>query len=94
MSATRAQVLSLYKRMLREGHKLTDYNFRKYAVRRTQDGFHSNKSVSDPPQIQKFIQEAEDSLKVMQRQVLIGQLYGEGKLVIESKNGDGASSSR
>ncbi|XP_076470191.1 LYR motif-containing protein 4-like [Babylonia areolata] len=92
MSATRARVLSLYKKMLREGQKFTDYNFRKYAVRRTQDGFHHNMNVSDAARVQELIQEAEENLKIMQRQVLVGQLYGEGKLVIESMNEQDKSS--
>ncbi|KAK7114980.1 hypothetical protein V1264_000935 [Littorina saxatilis] len=84
MSATRSQVLSLYKHILREGKKFVDYNFRMYAVRRTKDQFRSNKEISDSSKIQELIKEAEENLEIMRRQVLIGQMYGDGKLVIES----------
>ncbi|XP_035679676.1 LYR motif-containing protein 4-like [Branchiostoma floridae] len=82
-ASTRSVVLSLYKKILRESKNFSGYNFRMYAVRRTRDGFRANKDETDPVKIQDLIQQAEESLQVIKRQVVIGQLYSTEKLVIE-----------
>ncbi|XP_019629821.1 PREDICTED: LYR motif-containing protein 4-like isoform X1 [Branchiostoma belcheri] len=82
-ASTRSVVLSLYKKILRESKNFSSYNFRMYALRRTRDGFRANKDVTDPAKIQELIKQAEDSLQVIKRQVVIGQLYSTDKLVIE-----------
>ncbi|XP_066290481.1 LYR motif-containing protein 4-like [Branchiostoma lanceolatum] len=82
-ASTRSVVLSLYKKILRESKTFSSYNFRMYALRRTRDGFRANKDVTDPAKIQELIKQAEESLQVIKRQVVIGQLYSTEKLVIE-----------
>ncbi|KAI8520224.1 PREDICTED: LYR motif-containing protein 4-like isoform X2 [Branchiostoma belcheri] len=82
-ASTRSVVLSLYKKILRESKNFSSYNFRMYALRRTRDGFRANKDVTDPAKIQELIKQAEDSLQVIKRQVVIGHLYSTDKLVIE-----------
>ncbi|KAG7276383.1 hypothetical protein CRUP_021894 [Coryphaenoides rupestris] len=46
--ATRAQVLSLYRMLLRESRQFPAYNYRTYALQRVKDAFRANRSVEDP----------------------------------------------
>ncbi|KAG5673305.1 hypothetical protein PVAND_003365 [Polypedilum vanderplanki] len=82
-SSSRALVLSLYKKLLREGSKFPAYNFRMYALRRTKDAFKENKTLTDQNQIKACIEEARENLEMLQRQVIIGNLYRTDKLIIE-----------
>ncbi|XP_021347081.1 LYR motif-containing protein 4B-like [Mizuhopecten yessoensis] len=84
MAATRSKVIRLYKNLLKECNKFNTYNYRTYAVRRTKDAFRDYKNETDPSVIQQLITKAESNLEMVKRQVLIGQMYGEGNLVIES----------
>lgn len=82
--ATRAQVLSLYRDFQRYGRKLTQYNFREYAIRRSRDAFHEHASETDPEKIKALIQKAEKELQIVRRQAVISTLYTTGeKLVVE-----------
>ncbi|RUS79126.1 hypothetical protein EGW08_013104 [Elysia chlorotica] len=80
----RQTVLTLYKSLLRESGKITDYNFRLYAIRRTQDAFKENKAVSDTARVQALLQKGRENLEVLKRQAVLSQLYGSTKTVIES----------
>jgi len=82
-SAHRSLVLSLYKKLLREGSKYPAYNFRMYALRRTRDAFRTNKNLSDETAIKSCIAEASDDLETLKRQVVVGNLYKADKLIIE-----------
>ena len=84
-ASTRSNVLSLYKQLLKEGNKVTDYNFRNYFVRRTRDAFKENKSLTDSNQIEKCVLKAQNDLAVLKRQATMSQLFGSGKLIIESQ---------
>ncbi|GFN97515.1 lyr motif-containing protein 4 [Plakobranchus ocellatus] len=83
-ASMRTSVLSLYKQLLKESGKLSDYNFRAYAIRRTKDAFKENKNITDSKQIQSLIQKAQENLEVLKRQAIVSQLYGSTKIVIES----------
>ncbi|CAL1528054.1 unnamed protein product [Lymnaea stagnalis] len=84
---TKSKVLSLYKQLLKEGNKLTDYNFRMYAIRRTKDAFKGYKNLNDASEIQILIKKATENLEMLKRQALLSQLFGSNKLVIESQAG-------
>lgn len=71
--------------MLRESQKFSSYNYRLYALRRIRDGFRAGKSLTDSTKITEALQNAEENLEVIQRQVLVGRLYTAEKLVIEKK---------
>jgi len=88
MAATRIQVLSIYKTMLRESGKFSFYNYRMYAIRRVKDAFREHKAISDPVEIQQNLKEARTFLNIIKRQAIIGDLYKFDKLVIEMENGD------
>ncbi|XP_060705827.1 LYR motif-containing protein 4-like [Hemiscyllium ocellatum] len=82
---TSSQVLSLYRRMLKESKKFTTYNYRTFALRRVKDAFRENKNVTNPEVIQQLIETANANLEIIRRQVLIGHLYTTQKLIIENQ---------
>ncbi|KAJ1526720.1 hypothetical protein ONE63_008300 [Megalurothrips usitatus] len=83
MSALRSEVLKLYKSLLREGSKFSNYNFRMYALRRVKDKFHGHKLETDPKKIDALISSANQNLDIIRRQVIVGNLYKTDNLVIE-----------
>ncbi|KAK2166795.1 hypothetical protein LSH36_35g06053 [Paralvinella palmiformis] len=82
---SRTKALSLYKALLRESRKFSNYNFRTYALRRVKDAFRENKVVTDQSKIGELLIFGEESLKIIQRQVTVGQLYGDLPVVLEKK---------
>ncbi|KAM4792544.1 LYR motif-containing protein 4 isoform 4-T14 [Cyanocitta cristata] len=83
-ASSRAQVLRLYRALLRESQCFSSYNYRTYAIRRIRDAFRENKTIEDSEKIEELLNKAKANLEVIQRQVTIGQLYSTEKLVIES----------
>ncbi|XP_028909793.1 LYR motif-containing protein 4 isoform X1 [Ornithorhynchus anatinus] len=67
-ASSRAQVLALYRAMLRESHKFSAYSYRMYAIRRIRDAFRENRHIKDPPQIQILLNKAKKDLEIIQRQ--------------------------
>uniref|UniRef100_A0A8C6FSA3 Complex 1 LYR protein domain-containing protein n=1 Tax=Moschus moschiferus TaxID=68415 RepID=A0A8C6FSA3_MOSMO len=84
-ACSRAQVLDLYRAMLRESKRFGAYNYRTYAIRRIRDAFRENKNVKDPVEIQALVNTAKRNLGIIRRQVHIGQMYSTDKLVIENQ---------
>jgi len=74
--ASRPQTLALYKTMMRESSKFTDFNFRSYFQRRVRDGFKESMSLSEGPQIQEQLQIAQQNLQMIRRQATLSQLFG------------------
>lgn len=68
-ASSRAQVLDLYRAMLRESKHFSAYNYRTYAVRRIRDAFRENKNVKDPVEIQALVNKAKRDLGIIRRQV-------------------------
>ncbi|XP_045148762.1 LYR motif-containing protein 4 isoform X1 [Echinops telfairi] len=67
-ASSRAQVLDLYRAMLRESKHFTAYNYRTYAIRRIRDAFRENKNVKDPVEIQTLVNKAQRDLEIIRRQ--------------------------
>ncbi|KAL2791290.1 LYR motif-containing protein 4 isoform 3, partial [Daubentonia madagascariensis] len=67
-ASSRAQVLDLYRAMLRESKHFSAYNYRTYAVRRIRDAFRENKNVKDPVEIQTLMNKAKRDLGIIRRQ--------------------------
>ncbi|KAL1215085.1 hypothetical protein V5N11_007663 [Cardamine amara subsp. amara] len=65
--ASRIQVLSLCRALLRAGRKFPDYNIRAYTKRRTLDGFRMNKNLTDPSKVNEAYAEAKTQLEVVER---------------------------
>ncbi|XP_062377435.1 LYR motif-containing protein 4 isoform X2 [Sardina pilchardus] len=83
-ASAKAQVLSLYRLLLRESKKFSSYNYRTYAMRRVKDAFKENKNVEDPQNLQRLLNQAWESLALIQRQVSIGKMYEAQKTVVET----------
>ncbi|XP_045125769.1 LYR motif-containing protein 4-like [Portunus trituberculatus] len=79
----RQEALALYKALLRESGKFTSYNYREYALRRVRDGFRKAKSLTTEADQKRELEMAKESLQVIKRQVVIGNLYRSPALVIE-----------
>ncbi|KAG7488677.1 hypothetical protein MATL_G00037560 [Megalops atlanticus] len=82
---SRAQVLSLYRMLMKESKKFPAYNYRTYALRRIRDAFRENKNVSDPKTLEVLLNRAWDNLAIIQRQVSIGKLYTTQKTIVEEQ---------
>ncbi|XP_058485046.1 LYR motif-containing protein 4 [Solea solea] len=82
-ASSRAQVISLYRTMMRESSKFSSYNYRNYALRRVRDAFRSNRNVEDPKTVERLMDEGQRTLALIQRQVTVGKLYETQKTVVE-----------
>uniref|UniRef100_UPI00398F772F LYR motif-containing protein 4 n=1 Tax=Pristiophorus japonicus TaxID=55135 RepID=UPI00398F772F len=80
-----AQVLSLYRAMLKESKKFSSYSYRTFADRRIKEAFRENKNVTNPEVIQELIEKAKANREIIRRQVIIGHLYTTQKLIIENQ---------
>ncbi|KAM9713028.1 LYR motif-containing protein 4B-like [Menidia menidia] len=67
-ASSRAQVISLYKMLLKESSKFPSYNYRTYAVRRVRDAFRANRTLEDPGAVQQHLEEGRQNLLLIQRQ--------------------------
>ncbi|XP_038217682.1 LYR motif-containing protein 4 [Zerene cesonia] len=81
---SKTQILAIYKSLLRESEKFSNYNFRAYAIRRVRDAFKEKKVLTDPKAINNEIKFAMDNLQLIRRQIVIGDMYKTEKLVIEN----------
>ncbi|KAL2898553.1 LYR motif-containing protein 4 [Bienertia sinuspersici] len=75
VAPARAEILQLYRSFLRVARKFPDYNIREYAKRRTIDGFHHNKSLSDSSSIAQAFSDAKAEFQIAERQALVYSLY-------------------
>ncbi|XP_039983053.1 LYR motif-containing protein 4 [Xiphias gladius] len=82
-ASARAQVISLYRTMLRESSKFPSYNYRTYAMRRVRDAFRANRKVEDPKAVERLVEEGQQMLALIQRQVSIGKMFETQKIVVE-----------
>ncbi|KAI7792598.1 lyr motif-containing protein 4a [Triplophysa rosa] len=72
-ASSTAQVLSLYRLLMKESKKFPSYNYRTYALRRVRDAFRENKTVEDPKVLEELLNRARDSLALIQRQLVTEQ---------------------
>jgi hypothetical protein len=81
--ATKANILSLYRTLLRTATRLGDYNFRLFAIRRTRWGFREHKQLADEALIADKYGFGLRQLEVLKRQVVLSELYPEMATVME-----------
>ena len=75
MSAPRpVHVKSLYRSLLRYTSKITNYNFRSHAMRRTKSGFVMNRTVTGDELVSIYAFGLKQ-LEIAKRQSLVSQLY-------------------
>ncbi|KAG1347840.1 LYR motif-containing protein 4 [Cocos nucifera] len=72
---SRAEVLSLFRSLLRTAGKFSDYNVREYAKRRTIDGFRESQTLSEPFSISSAFADGMNQLEVANRQAVAYSLY-------------------
>jgi len=65
----------LFRTLLREGRKFSNYNVREYVKRRTIEGFKENKNVSDPSALAAAYDYGVKQLEIVKRQVIVYNLY-------------------
>ncbi|XP_027926601.1 LYR motif-containing protein 4B [Vigna unguiculata] len=70
-----AQILSLFRSLLRVARDFPDYNIREYTKRRTIDAFRQNASLSDPSSISSAYSHGKSQLGVVKRQAVVYSLY-------------------
>eukprot|EP00979_Chaetoceros_neogracilis_P010213 scaffold2408_cov279-Chaetoceros_neogracile.AAC.9 len=75
--------LSMFRSFLREAHKMSDYNFRSYAIRRVQVGFRKDSNLQGQ-ELAASVKNGEEQLAILKRQVILGNLYPSESNVMES----------
>ncbi|XP_073283384.1 uncharacterized protein [Primulina huaijiensis] len=84
---TRAEVLSLFRSLLRTARVFTDYNVREYAKRRTIDAFRHNHRLNDHSAAGAAFADGKSQLAIAERQALVYSLYAPTvKSVMETKH--------
>lgn len=83
MSASRLAVLRVYRQLVGEAHKFSNYNYRHYFVRKIRESFHSNQALTDRKAIEAQLQIAEKKLADLKRQVQLANLYAGPKGVVD-----------
>ncbi|CAN8009253.1 unnamed protein product, partial [Ixodes pacificus] len=71
MAASRREVLSLYKQLMRESGHFKSYIYRRsvsHALRRVRDLFKEHKAVQDKTEINELFQEGLKNLEIIKRQ--------------------------
>ena len=71
----RAEVLSLFRSLLRTARQFSDYNMREYAKRRTVDAFRHNRHLSDHSSVAAAFSDGKAQLDVAKRQAIVYSLY-------------------
>lgn len=88
VAPTRAEILGLYRSLIRVAREFRDYNIREYTKRRTVDGFRENQKLTDTKSIADAYLEGKNQLALAKRQALVDSLYAPRvKSVMELENG-------
>lgn len=69
------QARELFKALLREARKFSNYNVREYVKRRTVDGFHEHRDASDPGAVAAAYEYGVKQLEIAKRQAVVYNLY-------------------
>ncbi|MQL80400.1 hypothetical protein Taro_012861 [Colocasia esculenta] len=72
---SRAEVLSLFRSLLRTAARFTDYNIREYARRRAIDGFRQRRGLSDPSSVAAAFSDGKSQLEIARRQAVVYSVY-------------------
>lgn len=80
--------LGLYRQLLRESRKITDYNFRAYAKRRSRLGFEQGRNATGAD-LEARLEEGRQQLELMRRQALLSQMYPAPESSVMESSGGG-----
>ncbi|KAJ2598413.1 hypothetical protein EV177_007528, partial [Coemansia sp. RSA 1804] len=84
MTIGRTEFLRLYRSSLRAAQQFETYNFRKYFYRRTRDRFRTASTLGDAQMVEKAMLEAQEELKVMQRQGVVNRMFSHKHTALEA----------
>lgn len=77
------RVTTIFKQMLKASSNFSDYNFRTYFVRRVNQHMKKYESIQSAEEKDKFIDESEKMLAMLERQSTLSQTFKASKLPIE-----------
>lgn len=83
MASPRAQALGLFRSLLRESKRISNYNFRNHALRRVREEFRASASLETPEDVASRLAFGEEQLQLVRRQATISQLYPQEKHVLD-----------
>ena len=75
-------ILGLYRDLLRNSSKISNYNFREHARRRVKEEFRSNKDVVDSGIQRSKYDWGSQNLEIVKRQSLLSHIYKESGTVL------------
>ena len=78
--------MELYKKLLNEANKFTQYNFRNYFTRKVKDEFKWLSQKDDVEADKEALAKAHEMYDMLKRQATIDNMYASEKLVIENKS--------
>ncbi|XP_076239091.1 LYR motif-containing protein bcn92 [Calliopsis andreniformis] len=84
MATSRNAILCLYRNLIRESNRWNTYNYRMYALRKIRSEFRENQTLRDKEKIAKCYKKGLETLDMLQRQVVIGNMYCTRPLIIET----------
>lgn len=76
MAASAGEVRHLFRALLREASRFSNYNVREYVKRRAIDAFHQYQDQSDPAVVDAAFKRGLQQLEIARRQSLVYSLYG------------------
>ncbi|KAF0910560.1 hypothetical protein E2562_002999 [Oryza meyeriana var. granulata] len=83
---TRAEVMSLFRSLLRTARQFSDYNIREYTRRRATDAFRENRALGDGADAAAAFADGKKQLEVAKRQAVVYALYApKAKSIMEMK---------
>ncbi|VDP19941.1 unnamed protein product [Soboliphyme baturini] len=84
-SISRAMWLRLYKDLISQASKFTEYSYRCFARRRVREYFLHYRHEKDPVLLEHLYAEGERNVELLKRQTVVNSLYPGPKLVIEKQ---------
>jgi hypothetical protein len=81
-----AQVLHLYRSLIREAEHFPQYNFRMYALRKIRDTF--EQQDMDNTNVPELLKRGNEELERLRRMSTVARLYAHDFSVIEQKEND------
>jgi len=79
---TNSSAKALFRALLKESYRVSDYNFRMYAIRRVKAGFLTSRDLSGA-EAALAVQEGQKQWDMLRRQRTIGDLYPSSTSVME-----------
>jgi len=83
MAQSSIGALSLYHKLMREGNKFKNFNYKEYSKRRIRSEFKENASIKDPRKITQLISKGNLELESLRRQTFLNNMYFDRPLVVE-----------